>query len=41
MTRTLKEHSLPVQIEGFPYIVAGLLLAIASVIVWKAFGRAP
>ncbi|MBI3543574.1 MAG: phosphatidylserine decarboxylase family protein [Deltaproteobacteria bacterium] len=37
MTRTLKEHSLPVQIEGFPYIFGGLILAVASAIVFKAF----
>src|SRR5579862_8109575 len=37
MTRALKEHSLPVQIEGFPYILGGLLLAISSAIVWKSY----
>ncbi len=30
MNRKLKEHTLPVQIEGFPYIFGGLLLTIAS-----------
>ena len=33
MNRKLKEHTLPVQIEGFPYILGGLLLTIASGII--------
>jgi len=41
MTRTLKEHSLPVQIEGFPYIFGGLILAVASAIVVKAVDLSP
>lgn len=31
----LKEHSLPVQIEGFPYIIGGAVLTLAAAIVWK------
>lgn len=30
MNRKLKDHSLPVQIEGFPYIIGGLILTVAS-----------
>lgn len=37
MTRALKEHSLPIQIEGFPYILGGLLLASAAAVVWKSY----
>jgi phosphatidylserine decarboxylase len=36
MRETLKSHSLPVQIEGFPYILGGLLLAISSGVVWRS-----
>src|SRR4051812_42242929 len=36
MTKALKNHSLPVQIEGFPYIGGGLVLAVAGAIVWRA-----
>lgn len=35
-TRVLKNHSLPVQIEGFPYILGGLILAVASGAVWRS-----
>lgn len=34
-TRVLKEHNLPIQIEGFPYIIGGAVLSIASGFVWK------
>lgn len=36
MSSKLKNHSLPVQIEGFPYIFGGLVLAIAAGEVWRA-----
>jgi len=36
LANTLKNHSLPVQIEGFPYILGGMVLAIASALVWRA-----
>ncbi|MEW6057157.1 MAG: phosphatidylserine decarboxylase family protein [Bdellovibrionota bacterium] len=36
MTRVLKNHSLPIQIEGFPYIFGGLVLALASGVLWRA-----
>ena len=36
MVALLKGHSLPVQIEGFPYIVGGLVLAIASFLVFDS-----
>jgi phosphatidylserine decarboxylase len=31
----LKNHTLPVQIEGFPYIVAGVILVLASALMWR------
>lgn len=33
---TLKDHNLPVQIEGFPYIVSGAVLTAAAAIVFNA-----
>lgn len=38
-TRVLKNHSLPVQIEGFPYILGGLILMIASLVVWRSMDQ--
>ncbi|MGE4233862.1 MAG: phosphatidylserine decarboxylase family protein [Bacteriovoracia bacterium] len=32
----LKNHNLPIQIEGFPYILVGFLLTTAGAIVWRA-----
>lgn len=39
MASKLKDHSLPVQIEGFPYIIGGLVLAFAGAVVWHATGN--
>lgn len=39
-TRLLKEHKLPVQIEGFPYIGGGLILAIAAGVIWRSLEAA-
>lgn len=36
MPNQLKDHTLPVQIEGFPYIIGGIVLAVASGVVWSA-----
>jgi phosphatidylserine decarboxylase len=35
MVRILKNHSLPIQIEGFPYIFGGVILSIASAMLWQ------
>jgi phosphatidylserine decarboxylase len=35
MKRLLKEHNLPVQIEGFPYIFGGLTLTVSSAFLWR------
>ncbi|HRK01707.1 MAG TPA: phosphatidylserine decarboxylase [Oligoflexia bacterium] len=36
MASILKNHRLPVQIEGFPYIFGALLLTLSSAMIWKA-----
>ncbi len=35
MRTLLKNHSFPVQIEGFPYILAGLLLVLSTSVLWR------
>lgn len=37
MTKVLRNNPLPIQIEGLPYIVAGLILTVAAFLVWRSF----
>lgn len=37
MTKVLKNNPLPVQIEGLPYIFAGLILTVSAFLVWRSF----